>query len=65
MPEFGELVLIGTVVKPQGRRGEVLVHPHSDRPERFPGLERAWVPAPGGGAREVRVASSWPHRQLL
>jgi 16S rRNA processing protein RimM len=64
MPEtrFTDLVLIGTVVKPQGRRGEVLVHPHSDRPERFPGLKRAWVPAPGGGAREVRVTSSWPHK---
>ena len=64
MPEmrFTDLVLIGTVVKPQGRRGEVLVHPHSDRPERFPGLKRAWVLASGGGVREVRVTSSWPHK---
>ena len=67
MPEFGDLVLIGVVVKPQGRRGEVVVHPHTDRPERFPGLRRAFVPGPGGEAREVRVTSTRPHkgRQLL
>ena len=35
MTEPRELVLIGRVVKPQGRRGEVLVHPLSDRPDRF------------------------------
>lgn len=62
MPEFGDLVLIGTVVKPQGRRGEVLVHPHSDRPERFPGLKKAFVPGPGREPREVRITSSWPHK---
>jgi 16S rRNA processing protein RimM len=62
MTGFSDLVLIGTVVKPQGRHGEVLVHPHSDSPERFPGLERAFVPGPGGEAREVRVTSTWPHK---
>ncbi len=62
MPDSGELVLIGRVVKPQGRRGEVLVHPFSDRPDRFPGLRKAVVIAPGGETREVRVTSSWPHK---
>jgi len=57
-----ELVLIGRVVKPQGRRGEVLVHPLSDRPDRFPSLEGAFLTGPGGEAREVRVTSSWPHK---
>jgi 16S rRNA processing protein RimM len=57
-----ELVLIGRVVKPQGRRGEVLVHPLSDRPDRFPTLEGAFLTGPGGEVREVRVTSSWPHK---
>jgi len=62
MPEFCDLVLVGRVVKPQGRRGEVAVQPLTDRPDRFPGLRRAFVPAPGGGAREVRVRRAWPHK---
>jgi 16S rRNA processing protein RimM len=61
-PRAGDLVLIGRVVKPQGRHGEVLVHPLSDRPDRFPALEKAFVTGPGDEAREVRVTSSWPHR---
>jgi len=59
---FAELVAIGRVVKPQGRRGEVAVEPLSDRPERFPGLRTAFVEAPDGGSREVTVAGCWPHK---
>ncbi len=62
MPGPAELVVIGRVVKPQGRRGEVLVHPLSDRPDRFASLGRALVAGPGGETREVRVTSSWPHK---
>ena len=61
-PAFDELVAIGRVVKPQGRKGEVLVEPLSDRPERFPGLRRAFLPGPGTGAREVAVDGFWPHK---
>jgi len=50
------------VVKPQGRKGEVLTHPISDRPDRFPSLRRAFVPGPEGGAREVRITACWPHK---
>lgn len=59
---FADLVAIGRVVKPQGRKGEVLVAPLSDRPDRFPALRAAYVPAPGGGSREVAVQSCWPHK---
>jgi len=59
---FADLVAIGLVVKPQGRRGEVLTEPLSDRPGRFEALTRAFVPGPGGEAREVRVSSCWPHK---
>jgi 16S rRNA processing protein RimM len=61
MPAFADLVLVGRVVKPQGRKGEVKVLPLSDRADRFPRLERAFVPAPGGASREVRVERCWAH----
>jgi 16S rRNA processing protein RimM len=56
------LVAIGRVVKPQGRHGEVVVEPFSDRPQRFPELRRAFVPATGGQGREVKVTGCWPHK---
>lgn len=63
MPEFSDLVLIGRVVKPQGRHGEVAVEPVSDRPDRFPTLVRCFVQAPGGALRELAVERCWPHKQ--
>jgi 16S rRNA processing protein RimM len=59
---FADLVLVGRVVKPQGRRGEVAVQVFSDRRDRFPTLRRAFVPGPGGEAREVRVEGAFPHK---
>jgi 16S rRNA processing protein RimM len=59
---FADLVAIGRVVKPQGRKGEVLVAPLTDRPDRFPALRAAYVQAPGGGSRAVVVQSCWPHK---
>jgi len=60
--KWDDLVTIGHVTKPQGRRGEILVEVLSDRPERFPELTRVYVPAPGGGVREVVVEDAWPHK---
>jgi len=59
---FADLVLVGRVVKPQGRRGEVAVIAFTDRPDRFPTLRRAFVPGPGGEPREVRVEGVFPHK---
>ncbi|MCL4820835.1 MAG: 16S rRNA processing protein RimM [Vicinamibacteria bacterium] len=56
------LVAIGRIVKPQGRHGEVAVELLSDRPDRFPTLSRAFLPAAQGGAREVAVLRAWPHK---
>ena len=61
MRVLDDLVTIGRIVKPQGRRGEVLTEPLTDRPDRFPSLRRAYVVGPGG-AREVGIASCWPHK---
>jgi 16S rRNA processing protein RimM len=59
---FAELVTIGRVVKPQGRKGEVVVESLTDRPDRFPQLDRAYVAGPRGGARPIDVVSCWPHK---
>ncbi len=62
MPAFEELVLVGRVVKPQGRHGELAVECLSDRPERFPTLRRAFVPGDDGRPRELRIERAWPHK---
>jgi 16S rRNA processing protein RimM len=63
MPDFRELVLVGRVVKPQGRHGEVAVLCFSDREERFPTMRRVFAARPGGGEpRELRVERAWPHK---
>jgi 16S rRNA processing protein RimM len=59
---FRDLVTIGRVVKPQGRKGEIVVEPLSDRPDRFSRLRSVYVPGVGEGADEVLVASQWPHK---
>lgn len=33
---FADLVAIGRVIRPQGRKGEVIAQSLSDRPDRFP-----------------------------
>ncbi len=62
MPGLEELVLVGRIVKPQGRQGEVAVVPLSDRPDRFVRLTRAFLTAAAGEPREVRVERAWPHK---
>lgn len=57
------MITIGRVVKPQGRKGEFVVDPSTDRPDRFPTLRRAYISAPAGLAREVEVESVWPHKR--
>lgn len=59
---FADLVAIGRVIRPQGRKGEVITQTLSDRPDRFPELKAAYVPAPGGGSRKIEITSCWPHK---
>ncbi len=63
MPFFQELVLVGRVVKPHGRHGEVAVEPISDRPERFPALRHAFLPGAGAESREVVIERVFPHKR--
>ena len=56
------MVTIGRIVRPQGRKGEVVVEPLSDRPDRFPSLRQAFVAGESGSARPVQVRDAWPHK---
>ena len=60
-------VIVGEIRRPHGVRGEVVVEPQTDRPDRFrPGSE-LWVTDPGEAAppRVVRVAASRSYREVL
>ena len=59
---FADMVTIGRIVRPQGRKGEVVVEPLSDRPDRFPSLRQAFVAGDSGAARPVQVRDAWPHK---
>ena len=61
-PAFADMVTIGRIVRPQGRKGEVVVEPLSDRPDRFPSLRQAFVAGESGSARPVQVRDAWPHK---
>jgi 16S rRNA processing protein RimM len=49
----GDLVVIGEVTRPHGLRGEVRVTPHTDRPERFEGLDECVLWDEASDARVV------------
>jgi 16S rRNA processing protein RimM len=59
-------VLLAHIVRPQGRRGEVLADILTDFPERFPQRKRLFLRPPGPGQplamRETRVESHWLHK---
>jgi len=59
---FADMVTIGRIVRPQGRKGEVVVQPLSDRADRFPSLRQAFVAGESGSARPVQVRGAWPHK---
>jgi 16S rRNA processing protein RimM len=59
---FADMVTIGRVVKPQGRKGEVAVVPISDQPGRFEALTRVYAPGADGKAALFEVTWQWPHK---
>jgi 16S rRNA processing protein RimM len=62
---FSELITIGRVVKPQGRKGELVIEPFSDRPGRFSELRRVFLPGEGDAVVEWQVESQWPHKSRV
>ncbi|HLE85349.1 MAG TPA: ribosome maturation factor RimM [Thermoanaerobaculia bacterium] len=64
----GDTVAVGRVLRPHGVRGEAVVEPFSDVPERFsPGAEllAASPGTPLGSRRSLRIESARPHRGAL
>jgi len=53
---------VARVVRPQGRRGEVLAEPLTDFSARFQGIRRVFVENPGAAPRSVEVESVWSHK---
>lgn len=56
------MATVARIVRPQGRRGEVIVEPETDFAEqRFQPGARLWT-SKGGAVIEVAIVSSWPHQ---
>ena len=60
MTGAGDLVVIGEVTRPHGLRGEVRVAPHTDRPDRFEGLDECVLWDEPSDARVVRRITRAP-----
>ena len=50
------------MLRPQGRRGEVLAELHTDFPERFAERGTLWWLAPDGSRRERKLEEHWFHK---
>jgi 16S rRNA processing protein RimM len=61
-----EWVLLARIVRPQGRRGEVLAEIHPDFPDQFAQRKRLFLrPSDGSAMRETRVESHWLHKDRI
>jgi len=58
----GQFLAIARIVRPQGRRGEVIAEILTDFPERFGRLARAYLEVTDREPRAVAVEGSWPHK---
>lgn len=61
-PEITQFLAVARLVKPQGRRGEVVADILTDFPERFENLNRAFLESKTGGPRAVDIEYTWPHK---
>jgi 16S rRNA processing protein RimM len=63
LPKLPEFVAIARIVRPQGRRGEVLADILTDFPERFAERRNLWLSAEDGSARrECTLQEYWLHK---
>jgi 16S rRNA processing protein RimM len=53
---------VARIVRPQGRRGEVVAEILTDFPQRFAELRRAYLENPGSVPQSVGVESVWQHK---
>lgn len=64
-PGAPSLLVVGTIIRPHGLRGAVIVEPDTDNPDRFARGERMLVEELPGRYREVTVESCLPQRHRL
>ena len=60
--EAGEFLAVARIVRPQGRRGEVVAEILTDFPQRFAELRRVYLERPGSTPEPVPVEKVWPHQ---
>ena len=53
---------VARVVRPQGRRGEVLAEPLTDFAARFKELREVFLESPGTAPQPIKVEEVWPHK---
>jgi 16S rRNA processing protein RimM len=53
---------VARVVRPQGRRGEVLAEPLTDFSARFKELRDVFLENPGTAPQPIKVEDVWPHK---
>ena len=58
----GRFLAVARVVRPQGRRGEVLAEPLTDSASRFQELRQVFVESPGKAPQSIQVENVWAHK---
>jgi len=53
---------VARVLRPQGRRGEILAEALTDSPSRFQELRQVFLENPGKAPHPIQVESVWPHK---
>lgn len=56
---------IARILRPRGRRGEVVAEVLTDFPDRFDTLKRAFLEAPAGPPQPIDIAEVWWHGERL
>jgi 16S rRNA processing protein RimM len=60
--EADRFLAVARIVRPQGRRGEVVADILTDFPQRFAELPRTYLENPGSQPEPVRVEGVWRHK---
>jgi len=64
-PVEDEWLAIARVLRPRGRKGEVVADVLTDFPERFTALRRAYLEVSGPQPEPIEIVASWWHRGTL